>query len=122
MTHSERFEKKGREFKRALDKTTTRHQAKTEQLRQQLAGQKNIETMTEAIVCESSSISCMYGRCAECKEKEFPFTSGLGHEDPVSHVKWITKKNEEGCQVIVKETVESTFFDVVNLCQEKEFL
>ena len=29
----------------------------------------DIETMTEAIVCESSSISCMYGLCAECKEK-----------------------------------------------------
>ena len=78
----------------------------------------DIEAMTDAIVCEPSSISCMYGRCAECKEKEFPFTSVLGREDPVSHFKWITKKNDEGYQVTVKETAESTFFDVVNLCQE----
>ena len=43
---------------------------------------------------QAQSVGCMDG--VACEREGIPPHFRLGHEDPVSHFKWITKKNDEG--------------------------
>ncbi|XP_028254033.1 uncharacterized protein LOC114441699 isoform X2 [Parambassis ranga] len=48
----------------------------------------NLDDLVKAITCDTHSIECMYGQCAECKDLSCPVSSQYNPQSQVSYLQW----------------------------------
>ncbi|CAL8270957.1 unnamed protein product [Arctogadus glacialis] len=54
----------------------------------------NLESLTQAITCDTTSKQCMYGECEKCSNNTYALTSHYRATDRVSYLQWATVDKE----------------------------
>lgn len=81
----------------------------------------NLETLTQAITCDTTNKQCMYGECEECINNTYALTSHYRATDLVFYLQWATvdkeHRNDPGtaAKITVKKEFECSQEELVNM-------
>ena len=78
----------------------------------------NLESLAEAITCDTTNKQCMYGECEQCKDNTYALTSHYNPTERVSYIQWSTedkkhKDSESTSKVTLKKECKLTQEDLV---------
>ncbi|XP_056454193.1 uncharacterized protein LOC130388732 [Gadus chalcogrammus] len=79
----------------------------------------NLESLTQAITCDTTSKQCMYGECEKCSNNTYALTSHYRATDRVSYLQWATvdkeHKNDPGAasKITLKKEFECSQEELV---------
>jgi len=90
----------------------------------------NLDEVVDSVVCDSSSLECMYGLCPSCKDRDVEIIADYDKDEEIWWWEWITKKEvherKKGdsvqtftSQITVKEKHMGSLYDLVMSFQQR---